>query len=248
MLKKGICHLSVIPVRSNAGSKHEMVTQLLFGETYKVLEIVEDWLYIENDSDSYKGWISSNQFCLFNDISIAPNLILTYFPYTELKFKENSVLAVPGSQITEIDGNFSFNGNRCELNPNLVPIQQNIIDFAKLFMNTPYLWGGKSFMGIDCSGFTSVVFACFGIRIPRDASEQALIGKDIAFVNEIQPADLVFFANNEGKITHVGIAINQDLIIHASGSVRIDHLDSFGIFNHSMGKHTHSLKCIKRLL
>jgi len=110
------------------------------------------------------------------------------------------------------------------------------------------LWGGKSFMGIDCSGFTSIVFASIGIPIPRDASEQALIGKDIAFVNEIQPADLVFFANEEGHITHVGIAINQDLIIHASGSVRIDHLDSFGIFNKSIGKHTHTLKCIKRLL
>ncbi len=248
MLMRGICHLSLIPVRSNPGSRSEMVTQLLLGETYQVLKIEEDWYQILNEQDHYIGWISSNQFCLFNENSPEPNHTLKHYPYTELLVNGTVVFATPGSQIALKEGFYYFNGQQCELNPLPSSLNESIIDFAKQFLNTPYLWGGKGIMGIDCSGFSSIVFACYGIKIPRDAAEQALIGKSIAFVNEIQPADLVFFENKEGKITHVGIAIDQDHIIHASGAVRIDLLDSYGIFNNSTGKHTHTLKCIKRLL
>lgn len=247
MIKKGICQLSLIPVRINPGSQSEMVTQLLFGETYQVKEISNDWLLIENNADHYKGWISSNQFCLYNETELNSNFTLINFPYTEVQTEIGIIRALPGSKLSKQGNNFYFNGQICTIQNNPTVQKMDIIDYAKQFLNSPYLWGGKSFMGIDCSGFTSVVFDCFGIQLPRDASDQVHLGKAVEFVNEIKAADLVFFANSESKITHVGIAINQDQIIHASGSVRIDTLDSFGIFNTETSKYTHTLKCIRRL-
>ncbi len=248
MIKHGICHLTLIPVRANPESKSEMVTQLLFGESYQVLETNQDWYFIQNDADQYRGWISKNQFHALVENSFSTNFTLTHFPYSEIKTANGIIRAIPGSKISKHNDVYYFNGNPCQFEnaPKLNHLE--IIDFAKQFLSSPYLWGGKSMMGIDCSGFTSIVFACYGVQLNRDASEQVKQGKSVDFINEIKPADLVFFANSEDRITHVGIAINQDQIIHASGSVRIDTLDSFGIFNAETKTHTHTLKCIRRII
>jgi hypothetical protein len=248
MITKGICHLTLIPIRANPESKSEMVTQLLFGETYQVLASNKDWYFIQNNADNYKGWMSENQFYPLIENDLNANFTLTYFPYSEIKTINGLVRAIPGSKISKQNDGYYFNGSPCHFEKEPTVNNFDIIDFAKQFLNSPYLWGGKSMMGIDCSGFTSVIFACFGIQLYRDASEQAIQGNPVDFINEIKPADLVFFANSEDKITHVGIAINQDQIIHASGCVRLDSLDSYGIFNAETKTHTHTLKCIRRII
>jgi hypothetical protein len=248
MITKGICHLTLIPIRANPESKSEMVTQLLFGETYQVLASNKDWYFIQNNADHYKGWMSENQFYPLIENDLNANFTLTYFPYSEIKTINGLVRAIPGSKISKQNDGYYFNGSPCHFEKEPTVNNFDIIDFAKQFLNSPYLWGGKSMMGIDCSGFTSVIFACFGIQLYRDASEQVLQGDPVDFINEIKPADLVFFANSEDKITHVGIAINQDQIIHASGCVRLDSLDSYGIFNAETKTHTHTLKCIRRII
>ena len=124
-------------------------------------------------------------------------------------------------------------------------LSESIVNCAKEFLNVPYLWGGKSFFGIDCSGFTQIIYKIHGIKIPRDAYQQAEIGDALTFIEEAKPGDLAFFENKEGRIHHVGIILADQKIIHAHGKVRIDSLDSTGIFNKDQNKHTHKLRFIR---
>ena len=115
------------------------------------------------------------------------------------------------------------------------------------YLNAPYLWGGRSPFGIDCSGFTQLVFKFAGIKLQRDAYQQGGQGSIINFIEEVQPGDLAFFSNDEGAIIHVGIMLKDNRIIHSSGKVRIDKIDHFGIYNAETKKHSHLLKLIKRM-
>jgi gamma-D-glutamyl-L-lysine dipeptidyl-peptidase len=117
---------------------------------------------------------------------------------------------------------------------------------ALKYLDTPYLWGGKSICGIDCSGFSQQVYKHFGIKLPRDSYQQAELGEGVGFLLEAQCGDLAFFDNDEGRITHVGIMLSSDEIIHASGKVRIDKIDNQGIINAETGARTHKLRIIKR--
>ncbi len=120
--------------------------------------------------------------------------------------------------------------------------------FAMSFLNMPYLWGGRSPAGIDCSGFTNIVYKLAGIRLRRDAWQQSEQGILINFIDEARPGDLAFFQNEEGKIIHVGIILQQQKIIHASGRVRIDTIDHYGIYDEELKKYTHQLRLIRRMI
>ncbi len=257
-MQKGICLLSVIPLRAAAESKSEMVSQLLFGETYEVLAQNHNWIQIKTHADAYEAWISANQYNSW-DGEMGLNLVSPIFPYlTVTNLSNNSTFhllpgsVIPNAIVSEAQINFQINDVHYQAVLEGGAIQaiptNDLIHFAKLFLNSPYLWGGRSFMGIDCSGFTQLIYKVAGIQIPRDAYQQAGIGEDVSFVNEALPGDLAFFDNAEGRITHVGMICGNGEIIHASGMVRIDVLDSYGIFNEKLGTHTHKLRIIKRLL
>ena len=126
--------------------------------------------------------------------------------------------------------------------------KKHLINNALIFLNAPYLWGGRTPFGIDCSGFTQIVYRLQGINIPRDAHQQAEVGNTLSFIEESQEGDLAFFDDSEGEITHVGIIMNNNNIIHASGKVRIDKLDQQGIFNIEKKIHTHKLRIIKSIV
>ena len=126
--------------------------------------------------------------------------------------------------------------------------KKHLINNAMIFLNAPYLWGGRTPFGIDCSGFTQIIYRLQGINIPRDAYKQAEIGTTLSFINESEEGDLAFFDNAEGKIIHVGIIMKKNYIIHASGKVRIDKIDQEGIFNIEKKKHTHKLRIIKSIV
>jgi len=139
---------------------------------------------------------------------------------------------------------FSFDG---EIRTGVQP-KSNLLETAFLYLNAPYLWGGKTPFGIDCSGFTQMVYKLNGYHLLRDASQQASQGIPLSFIEESEAGDLAFFDNDEGKIIHVGIIMDDNYIIHASGKVRVDRLDHLGIYNAELNKHTHKLRVIKKII
>ena len=140
--------------------------------------------------------------------------------------------------------NYEFEG----LKISGVKPKSELINTAYMYLNAPYLWGGKTLFGIDCSGFTQMVYKLNGYKLLRDASQQASQGEVLSFIEESEPGDLAFFDNEEGKIIHVGIMLENNYIIHASGKVRIDRLDHLGIYNAELNRHTHRLRVIKKII
>lgn len=245
----GCCHLSLVPVRESLSDKSEMVTQLLFGEVFEILEIKPKWLRIKIAYDNYEGWIDSKQYVGisvddFQEKSSQLLLCSTDLVDYVQDQKKHLLPVVIGSSVfgmSKLGYDFEINHNEGILD------KQNIVPTALLYLNSPYLWGGKSPFGIDCSGLTQMVYKICGIKLQRDASEQALQGQSLSFIEEAEPGDLAFFDNDEGQIIHVGIIMKNNYIIHAHGKVRIDRLDHTGIFNPELKQYSHKLRVIKQI-
>ena len=246
----GLCPLSIVPVRESAADTSELVTQVLYGEHFKGLETKAKWSRIRLDWDGYEGWIDNKQWFevskeQFKSLQDTPAILsgdLVDFVTTA----EGQLLPIPlGSSVhaCELLGH-NHDGNRVS---GVLP-KTNLVETALLYLNSPYLWGGKTPFGIDCSGFTQMVYRLNGHRIQRDASQQATQGDAFSFIEESEPGDLAFFDNKEGDITHVGIVLEDNYIIHAHGQVRIDRLDHTGIFNAEKNTHTHKLRVLKHIV
>ncbi|MFA8435160.1 MAG: NlpC/P60 family protein [Marinifilaceae bacterium] len=259
----GISDLSIIPVRREPAEKSEMVTQILFGEHFKILEEKESWAQVELAFDGYQGWVDKKMLRPISEDTYQQlekeDLVVASDTFN-LVFQEHcysNKLIVPGSSLPfcepenksfRIEGKeYSFQGKVSLVNSEKGD-RDSIIESALKYFNAPYLWGGRTPYGIDCSGLTQIVYKLNGYRIPRDASQQVAIGESLTFVEEAQPGDLAFFDNDEGRITHVGIIWDRHKIIHASGKVRIDNVDHQGIFNVDTKQYTHKLRVIKRMI
>lgn len=233
----GICTVSVAAIRAESSHQSEMTSQLLFGETVDVLEFQGDFAKIKMHFDGYEGWISIHQVSIISVEGFSnrkTEIITKNFGIYDLT-QGKTVLSI-GSEIDLENGN------------KLGTIGlQNITETAKLFLNVPYLWSGRSFFGVDCSGFVQLIYKVHGITLPRESHQQAEIGEVLSFAEESKPGDLAFFENEEGKISHVGLLLNPTEIIHAFGKVRIDSLDSTGIFNKELKKHTHRLRFLRSI-
>ncbi len=248
MKNKGICNLSVIPLRKAPESGSEIASQLLFGDVFTInSEPVNDWIAITTDYDNYTGYISLKQFAPYNE-EITTWQTITSYPFALLNNKRGNIMLPPGSTVP-VSSPFTIGNEAYSLN-NVHEKKLALTDIepvAEQYLNTPYLWGGKTPFGIDCSGLTQMVFKQCGIDLPRDAYQQAEVGETIAFVGETRVGDLAFFDNEAGRITHVGIMLCGQKIIHASGRVRIDDLDHYGIMNVDQKQYSHKLRIIKRL-
>lgn len=251
----GICNLAIIPLRLEPSDRSEQVSQLLFGEHFRILEKLEKWTQIESAFDQYVGWIDNKQFRILNEkqfISIEQSPTVLNGDLIEyITAPNNQLIPIPlGSCLSFLDNeqintsNYAFDGIKvCGIKD-----KSNLIKTAFMYLNTPYLWGGKTPFGIDCSGFTQMVYKLNGYKILRDASQQATQGDPLSFIEESEPGDLAFFDNEEGNIIHVGIMMDDNYIIHASGKVRIDRLDHLGIYNAEINRHTHKLRVIKKII
>lgn len=238
-MDKGICIVTVAPVRAENSDKAEIVTQILFGESADILEVNKNWTKIKMHYDGYEGWIDTKQIKPVSDEELEKRKV------TVVTEDFASVLMLDGKTLLSMGSEVEFPVVASKRSHNK---RESIALTAKEFINIPYLWGGKSFFGVDCSGFTQLVFKVNDVKLPRDAYQQAEVGTALTFVEETKPGDLAFFENSEGKIIHVGIMLDDQKIIHASGKVRIDTLDSTGIFNKELNKHTHKLRFLKSVL
>ena len=249
----GYCHLSIIPLREKPADTSQMVSQLLFGDVFEIIETVSDnWIHIRNSYDGYEGYIDPKQQININETE--------YQALKEVKQSNKTVLKIDSSQgQLLLPPACSFPTNNIKLNgfsANLDSVSLSAFEetafseigsLAMSFLNAPYLWGGKTPFGVDCSGFTQSVFKMCGISLKRDASQQAEQGETLNFLEECRVGDLAFFDNSEGHIIHVGILLEDQKIIHASGKVRIDTIDHHGIYNETLQKYTHQLRLLKRL-
>ncbi len=254
----GIATISVIPLRKEPSHRSEQVSQLLFGETYEVIEKRGNkWMQIRCNYDGYEGWMDEASYHAINEkeyaqLTALPAAVTLDVVCTATSDKQG-IPILCGSNLPFFDGiNFRLHKEKFIYNGQAIQDGQqsnsHLEKIAFRFLNAPYLWGGRSPFGIDCSGFTQVVFKSLFIPLLRDAYQQAEQGLVVNFVEESQPGDLAFFVNDEDRITHVGIVLKDQQIIHASGKVRIDRLDHFGIFNTESKKYSHRLKIIKRIL
>lgn len=247
----GVVTHPVIPLREEAAHKSQMVSQLLFGEAVEVLQSLEEWLYVKNIADGYLGWMERKQLTVLEAAEfeqwLAEKKSVVAFPFAAIERNgDRTPLVIPAG--TEIAESNLFAVGDCTFSHLLsFPPNRALSEIALQFLNAPYLWGGKTIFGFDCSGFVQVVFKIAGTILPRDAFQQAELGDVVDFLQEVMPGDLAFFHNAEERITHVGILLSPTEIIHCSGSVRIDNIDHQGIFNQALGKYTHPLRVIKRL-
>jgi hypothetical protein len=251
----GICNLAIVPVRSEPSDRSEIVTQLLFGEHIEILERQNQWARIKIQYDNYEGWVDSKQYQVISEANFHQlsneAIILNADLIDYITSPDNLLLPIPlGASLSFLNNseintsNFDFEGTKTS---GIKP-KSALINTAFMYLNAPYLWGGKTPFGIDCSGFTQMVYKLNGYKIHRDASQQALEGESLSFIEESEAGDLAFFDNEEGNIIHVGIIMDNNYIIHASGKVRIDRLDHLGIYNPELNKHTHKLRVIKKII
>jgi gamma-D-glutamyl-L-lysine dipeptidyl-peptidase len=253
-----IITLPLVPLRESDNERSELYTQLLFGECVEILETRERWLFVRNHSDNYRGWLDRKMIQVLSSdeeerIEKTTKITIQVPIISIHKVNANEEMFLPGGSIIHSDksgeyifGNETYLLHASELNNNEEVLGQKLINLAKQYINAPYLWGGKSIMGIDCSGLVQIVYAMCGIQLDRDASDQVERGQVIDFLSETKVGDLAFFENQDGRIIHVGILLNSHQIIHASGWVKVEFIDSNGIISAQTGEYTHKLRIIKR--
>lgn len=257
----GIADLSIVPVRKEQSERSEMISQILFGELFEILEITDKWLLVRLQVDDTEGWISRNMYLPVTEEYAAryteeqPMLTTEVFNIVRKEGDYGNKLIVAGSVLPFFEAekqHFSIGEDSYTLvtkprNVGMDSLRELIIEYALKYYNAPYLWGGRSPYGIDCSGLVQMAYRMAEMKLPRTVTEQVNCGQNFSFIEEALPGDLAFFGD-ETDVTHVGILWEQNRIIHASGRVRVDRVDHQGIFNEELKRYTHNLKVIKRMI
>ena len=255
----GVCRLAVVPVRKEPGEPSEQITQLLFGDHYEVLNISQDkrWAHIKIYSDQTEGWLEMKQHHAISKeyfeqinatdykitIEIASAVLYKKSPLTIVM---GSIVPISNSELFKIEEQFAFNGESKSLG------QRRDIDFlktvAKKYLQAPYQAGGKSPFGIDHAGLVQMIFKITGYLLPREIRQQSLAGKKVKSFDEAGTGDIAFFSEKGKEVSHVGVIIDSDKIIHASGYVKMDRITDEGILNPETKIYTHLLHSIRRII
>ena len=249
-MQYGICNLSIIPLRKEPISSSELLSQVLYGEIFKILEQRKNWSRIHLAFDKYEGWINNKQYREISEVQYkAINEEGEKYTTDLVEFvKDENEQLYPISIGSSLNGlsllKHFYNGN----STNQISKKDNLINTAFLYLNAPTLNGGKTPFGIDASGFVQMVYKLNGFKLLREVSQQATQGEPLSFIEESESGDLAFFDNADGEIIHVGIIMEDNYIIHAFGKVKIDRLDHSGIYCVETRTHTHKLRVIKKII
>ena len=254
---RAICCVPVSPLRAEPSHRTEMVSQLIFGECCGILEQTGgQWSRIRVNYDGYEAWCTSSHLTEIDEKEFTTvKAPLTPEWVTPLEYNGQPMMVPMGSQLTAMkNGRAQWRKNQVHYKGRTWDPEDAAADAKAIrqltlkFLNIPYLWGGKSVFGLDCSGYVQTIYKFLGVPLLRDAYQQATQGEPIGFLEETKTGDLAFFDNEEGRITHVGLLLNPDEIIHASGKVRIDRIDNMGIVQSETHLRTHHLRLIRRVL
>lgn len=253
MMKKnhGICQVSIAPVRKSPTDESEIVTQLLFGDYVELREKGEPWIKVFFPADNYEGWMDFKQLHYISEQDFQAGVHQLHEVVKTGLLKIKGPIGIQhiifGSNLPFLEDNFFKIGEiKCEILADIPAFNESLVSTALRYENTPYLWGGKGILGIDCSGFIQIVAKVHGVSMPRDASQQVNIGINVAFSGR-KAGDLMYFINAKGKVHHVGVLIDDKKIIHAAGHVRIDDYNEEGIYRSDFGKLTHFFHSIRRI-
>lgn len=272
----GIALHSIIPLRVNPAEEAEQETQMLFAQTCEVIEQIDRWTRIRLDDDGEEGWVDTKMLSILSDEQAKEmahiyetkdyGMVVMPMAYAVSENNGQTIPLTAGTKLPQYkEGAFTLLGVRFRIDPQMVTEQPlefnetNMLNTLRFFINTPYLWGGKNALGIDCSGFSQTIYSLFGIQLPRMARQQ-ILGKRIEEkglrikeieLNQAQCGDLAFFDHadedpTKTKIIHVGILLDKERIIHASGRVKIEKIDDHGIYSAELGRYTHHLAGIRR--
>lgn len=248
-MQAAICNLGIVPLRAEPCHTSEMVSQILYGEMYQILEERKHWSRIRTSFDAFEAWIDNTQVeKLSNEDYLRLNseesaLSADLIEYVTTK---NQLMPIPMGSVLNCVEFFSHKHNGHKTSGQRP--KKNLLETAFLYLNAPFLWGGKTPFGIDAGGFTQMVYKLNGLRLSRNAVGQASQGESLSFIEESEPGDLAFFDDADGKINHVGIMMSDNFIIHADGKVRLDRIDHSGIYNTNLRRHTHQLRVIKKII
>jgi hypothetical protein len=262
MVKHGVIHCSLAAIRKAPTEKSEMINQMLFGECIIVQKVLLRWQYVESVYDGFAGWINGLSLVSLADDQLIHfesenSTVLPRLSRAVIHGKGDSTIhLVPGSVLPSYrgeNGEFHLGGQQYSLDcpveqDAMRPDRKRFVDTGFSFLNSPYLWGGRSPFGIDSPGLIQVVGKIHGICLPREIGQQVTIGSTVNFIEEAKPGDLAFFDDEEGEFAHAGIIVDKGRILHASGSVRIDALDHQGIFREDIGEYTHRLRVVKNII
>lgn len=261
-MKYGISEIATIPVRKEPAEASEMLTQVLFGETFKILEEIPRWIRIRLDYDGQEGWIDWKMATLVSELwykqsLTAPSAVVAERICTVTTKQEEVIPVSFGASLPFFDlkkktfqiGDKHYNLNgKIFVHQDKLSFREELAALACSLRGASYLWGGKGAMALDCSGFTQILYKTIGIRLLRNAREQITQGKAIASLDATLPGDLVFFNHDGGNVSHVGMVLSANKVIHCSGIVRVDRLDTKGIFNADRDEYSHELCGIQRYL
>ncbi len=249
-MQYAICNLGIVPLRLEPTNTSEMVSQMLYGEYFKILEERGKWSRIRTAFDSCEAWVDNNQYQKISEEDYnrfeTEEAVLSADLIEFISGENQNLMPVPLGSVLNFTSvlNHSHTGNKITGKQE----KSNLIETAFLYLNAPFLWGGKTPFGIDSSGFTQMVYKLNGHKLFRNAADQAKQGESLSFIEESEPGDLAFFDDKDGVITHVGIMMHDNYIIHADGKVRLDRIDHSGIYNADLRRHTHKLRVIKKII
>lgn len=258
-MRYGICLLPVVPMRTRPAETEEQCSQLIFGDVFSIIDFNDSRVLVEVFNDSYRGWVDKKQYV---EIGKDDFYFLTHSKplYTSEWVNEIKITNIQDgiTHIARVPFGSHLFSNKYRIGDYLIEApeakllktepfsEKKLLKHLEMYYYAPYLWGGKSNFATDCSGFTQSIFKLFDCALKRDASLQAEQGTPVENIESAKPGDLAFFSNKEGRIVHVGVILSDNHIVHASGFVRVDKIDSKGIFCENSNSYTHFLKEIRR--
>ena len=245
-------------IRSHAKEKSEMTSQLLLGEPVTVLENGKTFCRIRCCDDDFEGYVRSDQLIAATERSFRlqrDNPAFALDLWSTILGDQAGLPVTFGARLPEFDGmrllhgerRFSYSG-QAALSEDLRTEADLLLRFARRWLYAPALTGGRTPAGIDPGAFVQLVSRLINVKLPRTPAAMSQHGRMVDFVIQAQPADLAFFDNRRGDITHVGILLPDSQVLHVGDRVRIDAVDHYGIFNYEVGRYTHRLRVVKRLL